>query len=57
MAGKDRRHLWRVAAGSADETRSCLLVASAWGYASHDDVAESLELVDRILAITWRLIH
>jgi len=53
--GKDRRHLWRVAAGSADEVQSCLLVASAWGYVEADSLAESLALIDRILAMLWKL--
>ena len=53
--GKDRRHLWRVAAGSADETRSCLLVADAWGYVDAKDLSESLELADRVVAMCWRL--
>ena len=56
-AGKDQRYLWRVAAGSADETRSCLLVASAWGYVDDAQIEEALDLADRILAMTWRLTH
>ncbi len=56
-AGKDRTHLWRVAGGSADETRLGLLVAEAWAYVAHDEIAEALELLDRLLAITWTLTH
>jgi four helix bundle protein len=55
--GKDRLHLFRVAAGSAAEVRTCLLVASAWGYLEPDTLSEALELCDRILAMTWRLTH
>ena len=29
--GKDRLHLWRIASGSADEVRTALRVAEAWG--------------------------
>jgi four helix bundle protein len=54
-AGRDRRHLWRVAAGSADEVCAHLRVAEAWGYVSGGDVAEVLALADRVLAMLWRL--
>jgi four helix bundle protein len=30
--GRDRLHLFRIAAGSADETRTHLRVALAWGF-------------------------
>ena len=55
--GKDRRHFFRIAAGSADEVRACLRVALAWGYCEHAAVAESLARVDRVLAMTHRLTH
>ena len=55
--GKDRLHLWRVAGGSADEARQCLLVAEAWGYLTPDEIAEPLALLDRLCAATWRLTH
>ena len=53
--GKDRLHLYRVAAGSADEVRSGLHVAEGWGYVSADQVAESLDHIDHLLAILWTL--
>jgi four helix bundle protein len=56
-AGRDRLHLYRVAAGSAAEVASSLDVASAWSYLGRDDVAEPRELVDRLLAMLWRLTH
>lgn len=56
-AGKDRRHLWRIAAGSADEVAACLRVAEAWGYLESERFAEPLRLCDRVLAMTWRLTH
>jgi four helix bundle protein len=55
--GKDRIHLWRVAAGSADEVRAALLVAEAWGYLDQDAIAEALDRIDQMLAILWRLTH
>ena len=53
--GKDRYHLFRVAAGSAAETLICLWVAEAWGYI--EEQPEAAQLLDRLLAITWRLTH
>ena len=53
--GKDRLHLWRVAAGSAQEVRATLQVAEAFGYVDGEDVGEALGLVDRVLAMTWRM--
>jgi four helix bundle protein len=55
--GKDRIHLWRVAAGSADEVASALRVAEAFGYLERGDVAAALALCDRVLAMLWRLTH
>ncbi len=56
-AGKDRRHLFRVADGSAAEVRACLDVAVALGYLGEDGLVESRELIDRVLAMCWRLTH
>ncbi len=53
--GKDRFHLWRVAAGSADEVRAHLDVAAAWGDIGASDSAVALELIDRELAMLWRM--
>ena len=54
-SGRDRQHLWRVAAGSADEVRAALRVAIAWGHVRPADVAPALEACDRVLAMPWRL--
>jgi four helix bundle protein len=51
--GGDRLHLFRVAAGSAAETRVHLQVAKAWGWVSQQDVEPALSLLDRQL----RLLH
>jgi len=55
--GKDRVHLFRIGAGSADEVRTALRVAIAWGWLEQDDVSEALALVDRVLAMLWKLTH
>src|SRR5437867_4473413 len=49
--GRDRLHLFRIAAGSADETRAHLRVALAWGWLSTPEVEPAFELIDRELAI------
>ena len=53
--GKDRPHLWRVAAGSADEVIGCLQIAEAWGYVEAAAIARAIELADRVLAMLYRL--
>jgi len=55
--GKDRLHLWRIAAGSADEVRAALRVAQAWGFVEENLATESLALLDRVLAMLWRMTH
>ncbi len=55
--GGDRAHLWRVAAGSADEVHSALRTAVALGDLREADLAECFELLDRVLAMTWKLTH
>ena len=55
--GKDRVHLWRIAAGSADEVAASLRVAEAFGYLREAASAQSLALCDRVLAMLWRLTH
>ena len=55
--GRDRIHLWRVAAGSADEVAAGLRVAEAWGHLDTASTAPALALCDRILAMLWRLTH
>jgi four helix bundle protein len=53
--GKDRLHLFRIAAGSADEVRAHLRVAEAFGHVSVQDIEASLEPCDRELAMLYRL--
>ena len=56
-AGKDKLHHYRIAAGSADEIAAALRVAEAWGYLDAATIREPLELIDRVLAMTWKLTH
>src|SRR5262245_57577106 len=55
--GGDRLHLFRVAAGSADETRAHLRVAVAWGWLRPSEVERTLALIDRELGLLWGLTH
>ena len=56
--GRDKLHLWRIAAGSAQEVVACLHVAAAWQYVKQSSELDALfELLDRRLAILWRLTH
>jgi four helix bundle protein len=55
--GKDRVHFFHVAAGSADETRTHLRVALAWGWVRDEDIEASLSLLDRQLRLIWGLTH
>lgn len=54
--GNKRARLF-TAAGSANETRAALRVAVAWSYCSDKDAEPALALLDRIVAILWRLTH
>jgi len=56
-SGRDRVHLWRVAAGSAGEVLAALRTAEAFGYLAPPSVAPALALCDRVLAMLWRLTH
>ena len=53
----NRRARLHSAAGSANESRSALLVALAWGYVSEEQSRPSAELLDRVVAMLWRLTH
>src|SRR5690349_11127022 len=56
-SGRDRGHLFRIAAGSADETRTHLRVAVAWGYLSTAEIESAMATIDRELGIIWGLTH
>ena len=53
--GKDRRHHFRIASGSADEVIACLRIGEAWGYLREDDVKVPLEHYDRLSGMLWSL--
>ena len=55
--GKDRPYLFRTAAGSAAESRAHLQTAVAFEYVNSVDIQPPLALIDRLLAIAWRLTH
>ena len=55
--GKDKTNRFRIAAGSASEFHACLELAEAWGLVSAALVAKPLEQIDRLLAMTWRLLN
>jgi four helix bundle protein len=52
--GNKRARLF-TAAGSANETRAALRVAIEWGYCAREDAKDALHIVDRVLAMLWRL--
>jgi four helix bundle protein len=56
-AGKDRLHLYRVAAGSAAEVRAALALTRAWSFAAPARLSAAEALLDRVLAMLWRLTH
>jgi four helix bundle protein len=51
----NRRARFHSAAGSANETRSALQVALAWGYIRESQARPAAELLDRVLAMLWLL--
>jgi len=53
----NRRYHFLTAAGSAEETRAHLRVALAWGWIEPRDIAATMALLDRQLAVIWRLTH
>jgi four helix bundle protein len=48
---------FQEALGSANESRTALQVALAWGYLSPSQTAEADALFDRVMAMTFRLVH
>jgi four helix bundle protein len=50
-----RRSRYFSAAGSANETRVALRVAVAWGHVSAERAQGALALLDRIVAMLWKL--
>ena len=55
--GKDRKLIWSYAYGSARELRQQIKFAIAFGHVRAEEVARVRELLDRELAMLWRLTH
>jgi four helix bundle protein len=53
--GADRHYHFRVALGSAKELRGALRASRAWRDLPEAAYAEPLALVERVIAILWRL--
>ena len=53
----NKRARFFTAAGSANESRAAVRVAIAWRYVPRERAAEVLSLLDRVVAILWRLTH
>lgn len=54
LKGNRQRH-YSIAHGSANEVKAGLFVAKAWGWVGSSD--EALAILDRLLALLWRLTH
>jgi four helix bundle protein len=54
--GNKRARLF-TAAGSANESRSAVRVAIAWGYLRRERAEEVLSKLDAVVAILWKLTH
>ncbi len=55
--GRDRLQHWRIAYGSAKEAGSALEALAAGGFVDREQAAQAMELLDRVRAMTWRLMH
>ena len=53
--GRDRKHLWTIASGSAEEVRTALRVAEAWGYLGEQQSGSVLTDLDRLQRFLWKL--
>src|SRR3954466_5952809 len=54
---KLRTYHFSVSAGSADELKTALEIAVAFGHIREESLAPALVLIDRELAMLWRLRH
>ena len=55
--GRDRLQHWSIAAGSAGEVRVQIEASIAWGDLEPELTKPALELLDRALAMLWRMTH
>ncbi len=56
-SGGDRSYHYRVAYGSAKEAGSALEMLAAGGFVDAAAAARAAELLDRVRAMTWRLVQ
>jgi len=56
-SGRDRLYHYNVAAGSADEVSTALEIAEAARILRRGEIQGAQELLDRELAMLWRLTH
>ena len=56
-SGADRLHHYRIAAGSAAEIRTALILSEAWGLLDAPSLSLSQALLDRVIAMLHRLTH
>ena len=56
-AGKDRRHHWRIAHGSAEEVRAILRVAEAFGDLPARECRAAQNTLTRVLQMLWKMTH
>ena len=56
-SGRDRLHYWRIAYGSAKEVEVHLRILATAGAIDQSKTSETLEILDRVRAMTWRLLH
>ncbi|MCB9899632.1 MAG: four helix bundle protein [Planctomycetes bacterium] len=55
--GRDRRHHWRIARGSAEEVSAILKVAESFGDVSLDECHAAHETLTRVHQMLWRMTH
>ena len=56
-SGRDRLHFWRIAYASAKEVDSHLRLLAAAGAVDRSAANSSLDGLDEVRAMTWRLLH
>src|SRR4030095_13252922 len=54
-AGRGRTQHFTYASGSAHELKAALGLVEGWGYVEPEQLAQARDLLDRVLAMLWRL--
>jgi four helix bundle protein len=55
--GGNRKVHFHTAAGSANESRAALRIASAWGYVEEREMIAVQDKLDHCVAVLWKLTH